>query len=411
MKKGHGTMISLHAVVETETIGSGVEIGEFSIVRSGVLVGDNVIIHPHVVIESGVTLGEGSEIFPGSYIGKIPKGAGATSRPIVYQARVRIGRCCAIGPNAVIYYSTQINDNTLIGDGASIREQCRIGSRCIISRYVTINYNSVIGDRTKVMDLTHITGNCEIGADVFIGTHVATTNDNDLPARRYVPENIIGPTIRDHATIGSGATLLPGITIGEGAVVGAQALVSKNVAPYKVVVGVPARVVQDLRSAGGGGNLIHDLALVETEHIGAGTRVWAHAHILPGARIGCDCNICDHTFIENDVLIGDRVTIKSGVFLWDGLRIGNGVFIGPGATFTNDRFPRSKRYPSRFLETRIEDNASIGANATVLPGLTIGRRAMVGAGAVVIEDVPADTVVVGNPARCVKIMMEENRPV
>ena len=150
---------------------------------------------------------------------------------------------------------------------------------------------------------------------------------------------------------------------------------------------------------------------METEHIGAGTRVWAHAHILPGARIGCDCNICDHTFIENDVLIGDRVTVKSGVFLWDGLHIGDDVFIGPGATFTNDRFPRSKQYPNQFLETRIEAGASIGANATLLPGLTIGRRAMVGAGAVVIEDVPADTVVVGNPARCARTIIEESRPV
>src|SRR6185369_9146396 len=101
--------------------------------------------------------------------------------------------------------------------------------------------------------------------------------------------------------------------------------------------------------------------------------------------IGRNCNICDHVFIENDVVLGDDVTIKSGVQLWDGIRLGNRVFVGPNATFTNDRFPRSKEYPETFLLTTVEDGASIGANATILPGITIGRQAMVGAGAVVTK--------------------------
>jgi UDP-2-acetamido-3-amino-2,3-dideoxy-glucuronate N-acetyltransferase len=156
----------------------------------------------------------------------------------------------------------------------------------------------------------------------------------------------------------------------------------------------------------------HPQGLCETSDVGAGTRVWAFAHVLPGARIGRDCNICDHVFIENDVVLGDRVTVKCGVQLWDGLRIGDDVFIGPNATFTNDRFPRSKTYPEKFAETRIEDGASIGANATVLPGLTIGRRAMVGAGAVVTHSVPAHAIAVGNPARIVGYVdANANRPV
>lgn len=122
------------------------------------------------------------------------------------------------------------------------------------------------------------------------------------------------------------------------------------------------------------------------------------AHVLPGAVLGADSNICDHVFIENDVVIGDAVTIKCGVQLWDGVRIGNRVFIGPNATFTNDRFPRSKQYPEAFAKTIVEDGASIGANATILPGITIGRSAMVGAGAVVTQNVPPFAVVVGNPA-------------
>ncbi|WP_431048572.1 WxcM-like domain-containing protein [Roseateles sp. L2-2] len=146
---------------------------------------------------------------------------------------------------------------------------------------------------------------------------------------------------------------------------------------------------------------IHPLADVQSTQIGASTRVWQFVVVLPGARIGDDCNICSHSLIENDVQIGDRVTVKSGVQLWDGLRVGNDVFIGPNAAFANDLFPRSKRTPEKFLETRLEDGASIGANATVLPGITIGSNAMVAAGAVVTRSVPPNAIVVGNPAKIV----------
>jgi UDP-2-acetamido-3-amino-2,3-dideoxy-glucuronate N-acetyltransferase len=145
--------------------------------------------------------------------------------------------------------------------------------------------------------------------------------------------------------------------------------------------------------------MIHDAAICESKNIGKGTNVWAFVHVLPGAVIGGDCNICDHVFIENDVVVGNRVTIKSGVQLWDGLRVSDDVFIGPNATFTNDKNPRSKKRPEKFLQTTIYEGASIGANATILPGVSIGRGAMVGAGAVVTHDVPPFAVVVGNPAR------------
>jgi acetyltransferase-like isoleucine patch superfamily enzyme len=151
---------------------------------------------------------------------------------------------------------------------------------------------------------------------------------------------------------------------------------------------------------------VHERALVESEAIGAGTRIWAFAHVMPGARIGADCNVCDHTYIEDDVVIGNRVTIKSGVYLWDGLRVHDDVFIGPQATFTNDRFPRSKQ-PFAATVTTICRGATIGAGAVILPGVTIGEGAMVGAGAVVIADVPSNTVVVGNPARIVRTLSED----
>lgn len=146
---------------------------------------------------------------------------------------------------------------------------------------------------------------------------------------------------------------------------------------------------------------IHPNALCESSDLGAGTRIWAFAHVLPGARIGSDCNICDNVFVENDVVIGDRVTVKCGVQLWDGVALEDDVFVGPNATFTNDVFPRSKQYPPSFGKTLVRAGASIGANATILPGVTIGTRAMVGAGAVVTRSVPPNAVVVGNPAKIV----------
>lgn len=143
----------------------------------------------------------------------------------------------------------------------------------------------------------------------------------------------------------------------------------------------------------------HPQALVETETIGQGTRIWAFAHVLPGARIGENCNICDGVFVENDVVLGNRVTVKCGVQLWDGVELEDDVFIGPNATFTNDLFPRSKVHPEQFVRTVVRQGASIGANATILAGVVIGRNAMVGAGAVVTKDVPPNAIVVGNPAR------------
>ena len=151
---------------------------------------------------------------------------------------------------------------------------------------------------------------------------------------------------------------------------------------------------------------IHPSADVQSQSIGEGTSVWQYVVILQRARIGRDCNINAHCFIENDVVLGDRVTVKCGVYLWDGLRVADDVFIGPNATFTNDRLPRSKHSPDSFAETVIEQGASIGAAAVILPGLTIGSGAMVGAGAVVIRDVPPRALVVGNPARIVRYLDE-----
>ncbi|MFD2884481.1 DapH/DapD/GlmU-related protein [Pseudomonas lini] len=145
---------------------------------------------------------------------------------------------------------------------------------------------------------------------------------------------------------------------------------------------------------------IHPSADVKSSNIGQKHPCLAvRCCFFPDAVIGADVNICSHCLIENDVVIGDRTTIKSGVYVWDGLRIGNDVFIGPNVTFTNDKFPRSKIYPETFLPTVIHDKASIGGGAVILPGVTIGIGAMVGAGAVVTKSVPPYAIVTGSPAR------------
>lgn len=155
-------------------------------------------------------------------------------------------------------------------------------------------------------------------------------------------------------------------------------------------------------------SFIHTLSDVQTQNIGEDTRIWQYCIVLKGARIGKSCNICAHVLIENDVTIGDNVTIKSGVQIWDGIRVEDDVFIGPNVTFTNDKFPRSKRYPEQFPQTTIRQGSSIGGGAVILPNINIGVRAMVGAGAVVTRSVPDRAVVVGNPARIVGFLGEND---
>lgn len=239
-------MISDKAIIQSDKIGNNVTIMENVIVRSDVIIGDNVIIHPNVIIEDGAHIGNNTEIFSGTLIGKEPKGSGALTRPINYVKIIIIGENCSVGPNAVIYCDVQIGNNTLIGDGASIREKVRIGNQCLIGRYVTINYNSVIGNQTKIMDLTHITGNCNIGKNVFISIHVSTVNDNVVVNRTYSEDDIIGPTIADNSTIGANAIILPKVRIGVSSMVAAGSIVTKDVRDHILVLGAPAKEIRTL---------------------------------------------------------------------------------------------------------------------------------------------------------------------
>lgn len=242
-------MIDSTAVISPDAIlGEGVSIAPFCVVGNAVI-GNNCVLHPHVVIADGVRLEDGVEVFPGAFLGKEPKGAGALARKPEFDKKLVIGAGSSIGPHAVIFYDVVIGAGTLIGDGASVREKCRIGDSCIVSRYVTINYNTTVGDGTKIMDNTHITGNAVIGRNVFISVLVGTANDNLI--RAGYAEHIVGPVIEDDVVIGLGASLLPNVVIGQGATVAAGAVVTKNVAAHTLVAGTPARFVRSTQKNDG----------------------------------------------------------------------------------------------------------------------------------------------------------------
>ena len=137
--------------------------------------------------------------------------------------------------------------------------------------------------------------------------------------------------------------------------------------------------------------MIHELSNVQSKNIGKNTNIWQYCVVLPNARIGDNCNICSHCFIENNVIIGNNVTVKNGVYLYDGITIEDNVFIGPNATFCNDKYPKSKNKDFKLEPVVIKKGASIGANTTILAGVTIGENALVGAGAIVTKDVDANT--------------------
>lgn len=146
---------------------------------------------------------------------------------------------------------------------------------------------------------------------------------------------------------------------------------------------------------------VHPQALVESTEIGAGTRIWAFAHVMAGARVGKACNIGDHAFIEAGAVLGNNVTVKNGVAVWDRVVIEDNVFLGPNCVLTNDPNPRAyiKKSSSALASTLVRANATVGANATLLCGITIGQYAFIGAGAVVIHSVPDFALIVGNPGR------------
>jgi len=212
-----------------------------------VTLGLDVIIHDFVVIYPNTVIGDCVEIFEGCVIGKPPSKIKSSSRGVAQDlVPVKIGKDSILCPHVTLCTGVEIGEGTLLGNNCSVREECVIGNDCIIAGDVSINYHTKIGNRVKIMDNTHITGNMIIEDDVFISALVCTTNDNSM-GRKGWHDEITGPIIKQFSTIGGGANLLPNITVGRNAIVGANSVVTKDVPDLKVVMGIPARVVRDVR--------------------------------------------------------------------------------------------------------------------------------------------------------------------
>lgn len=236
-------LAAVHQHIKFDILDSGVAVAEGAEISRGTFLGRGVTIYP------GVTIGESCIVYDGSIIGRMPIANQTTSRAIRSSFEtVHVGAMSVIGANVVIYTDTVFGSQVLIGDLASVREGCRIGDGVIIGRGVMALYNCQVGRFSRIQDQAHLVGNTIIEDHVFVGMGVVLTNDNDVYLSRFgIHEPVLkGPTIRRLAVIGSGATILPNVEIGEGALIGAGALVTKNVPPWTVVTGLPARIVREV---------------------------------------------------------------------------------------------------------------------------------------------------------------------
>jgi acetyltransferase-like isoleucine patch superfamily enzyme len=221
-------------------IGRNVCLADDTVLADGITIGNNVTIHP------GVRLGENVRIWDGAVLGRPPQSAGNLTRPLRPCGPLTIGPGCIIGANAVLYAGSELGPRVLIGDLASVREGCTLDEEVVIGRSVLVMYDTVIGPRTRVIDGAILTGNMRVEADVFIGPGVTTINDNEVYLKRLglTPFHVAGPVVQRFAVIGTGATLAAEITVGNGAIVAPAAMVTRDVPPWSVVAGVPARVVR-----------------------------------------------------------------------------------------------------------------------------------------------------------------------
>jgi acetyltransferase-like isoleucine patch superfamily enzyme len=243
-----GAATALSAVLRTlsavrfSRLPSGAAVAEDVTLGAETFLGNGVTLYP------GVTIDAGCVVLDGAVVGRIPISNATTTRPISSTfGRVRVGSGSILGANCVLYTNVTLGEQVLIGDLASIREGCTVGDRAIVGRGVMMLYNCSVGAFSRVQDQAHLVGDMQIEEHVFIGMQVVTTNDNDVYLRRFglaSPTAARGPAIRRYAAVGAGATILPGVEIGEGALVAAGAVVTRDVEPWTIVAGVPARVMR-----------------------------------------------------------------------------------------------------------------------------------------------------------------------
>lgn len=319
-------------------------------------------------------------------------------------------------------------------------EAC-IGSNCNIGEGVFIENGAFIGDGVTVKNGVAVWRGVHLEDFVFVGPQAVFTNDKNPRSprsseagERYRHENtwLCATRVEKGASIGANATILCGITIGSHALVAAGSVVTRDIPAHALVMGNPARIVGKVCACGQRLDLnsktcscgkhvpdvsnksardvfIHPKALVETDDIGPGTRIWAFAHVMKNVVIGPDCNICDGAFLESGCVLGRGVTIKTHVDVGEGVTIKDGAFIGPHTVFTNDLRPRSPRLAlakARYADknnwlssTIVEEGVTLGAGTVVSSGITIGAWSFAAAGAVLLQDVPPFALMMGNPAR------------
>jgi acetyltransferase-like isoleucine patch superfamily enzyme len=231
-------------IAKSAKLGENCTIQENAVISDNVEIGDNAYIGYNVVIYPSTKIGKNAYIEAGSVLGRMPRSGVSSGRKVKKQLpSLEIGNDCIIGANVVLYAGTKFGNEVMIGDLASVREQCEIGDKSIVGRLVMVEYETVIGKSVIIQTGTHITGNAIIEDEVFFGDEVSTTNDNYMGR---VDEPLSGPYFKKRARIGSNATLLPGVIIGEEAVVGAGSVVTKNVPDRTVVIGVPAKVIKNV---------------------------------------------------------------------------------------------------------------------------------------------------------------------
>lgn len=230
-------------IADSARIGNDSILGENVVILENVQVGDNVYIGHNVVIHEGTKIGNNVYIDDGSILGRVPRSGASSYRKASQELPpLEVGDDCVVGANAILYRGTRIGNQVLIGDLASVRERNIVGNRSIVGRLVMVEPNTKIGEHVMIQTGTHITGDAVIEDDVYMGSEISTANDNNMA--RGTGE-YKGPHIKKRARIGSNATLLPGIVIGEDSIVAAGSVVTRDVPPYKVVMGVPAKVVKD----------------------------------------------------------------------------------------------------------------------------------------------------------------------
>jgi acetyltransferase-like isoleucine patch superfamily enzyme len=237
---------STASVADGAELGAGVEVGPGAVIHDGARVGAGSRIGSGTVVHTGVEIGDGCTIEDLVVLGKRPRlkaGSSAAREggldPLVLEASVTV--CCG----AVVYAGSRVGQGAIIGDQAQVRERCAVGTGSVVGRGSTLDFDSRVGSRVKIQTSVYVTGLSVVEDDVFLGPGVLTTND-DAMGRHAPGEPLRGPVFRRACRVGGGVVLVPGVEIGEEAFVAAGALVTRDVGPRQVVMGIPARVVREV---------------------------------------------------------------------------------------------------------------------------------------------------------------------